>query len=87
MTNHKVEQLCSRVSSDSPFSPNSPIYYANSLDIAANGSIFFTSSTDILPARARDSSYDTGFAWAMDLFRSLPRSAGQEGTLHKSAAE
>lgn len=63
----KLEQLASRVSDDS-----SPITYANGVDIAANGSVYFTASTDILPARARDASYDTGFAWVLSNFRGLP---------------
>jgi sugar lactone lactonase YvrE len=64
----QLEQLASRVTDD-----GSPIAYANGVDIASNGSIYFTASTDIFPARARDGSYDTGFAWAMSNFRSLPR--------------
>ena len=64
----QVEQLASRVADD-----NTPITYANGLDIAANGSVYFTASTDILPARSRDSSYDTGFAWVLSNFRGLPR--------------
>ena len=69
VSSHQLEQLTSTVSADSPEGPDSPIFYANSLDIAPNGSIYFTSSTDILPARARDGSYDTGFAWALNNFR------------------
>lgn len=69
-TSGQLEQLASRVAGD-----NSTIAYANGLDIAANGSVFFTASTDILPARSRDGSYDTGFAWALNNFRGLARCA------------
>lgn len=72
LTSYKLEQITSRVSSDSHETPDTPIFYANGVDIAPNGSIYFTSSTDILPARARDGSYDTGFAWVLNNFRALP---------------
>jgi sugar lactone lactonase YvrE len=67
-TSGQLEQLASRVHEDA-----SPIAYANGLDIASDGSIYFTASTDILPARSRDGSYDTGFAWVLNNFRGLPR--------------
>lgn len=67
-TSGQLEQLASRVADD-----GSAIAYANGVDIAANGSIFFTASTDITPARARDGSFDTGFAWVLSNFRGLPR--------------
>jgi sugar lactone lactonase YvrE len=67
-TSRQLQILASRVAEDS-----SPIAYANGLDIAANGSIYFTASTDIFPSRSRDGSYDTGFAWAINNFRGLPR--------------
>ncbi|KAF8055388.1 MET1B [Scenedesmus sp. PABB004] len=75
-TSRRLEQLTARVSpprgAPPGAPPGAPIFYANGLDLAPNGSIFFTSSTDILPARARDGSYDTGFAWALSYFRALP---------------
>lgn len=67
-TSGVLEQLASRVHEDA-----SPIAYANGLDIATDGSIYFTASTDIMPARSRDGSYDTGFAWVLNNFRGLPR--------------
>eukprot|EP00878_Enallax_costatus_P025649 GHUV01027461.1.p1 GENE.GHUV01027461.1~~GHUV01027461.1.p1 ORF type:complete len:393 (+),score=76.33 GHUV01027461.1:116-1294(+) len=72
-TTGALESLSSRVSSSSQLTPDTPVFYANSLDIAANGSVYFTSSSDILPARARDGSYDTGFAWVLNNFRGIPR--------------
>eukprot|EP00879_Flechtneria_rotunda_P014401 GHRR01015048.1.p1 GENE.GHRR01015048.1~~GHRR01015048.1.p1 ORF type:complete len:431 (+),score=160.92 GHRR01015048.1:224-1516(+) len=74
LTDHSLEQLTARVDGPAVQSTeDSSIVYANSLDIAGNGSIYFTASTDILPARARDGSYDTGFAWVLNNFRALPR--------------
>jgi hypothetical protein len=67
-----VQQLASRISSSSPEGAGESIFYANGLDIAPNGSVYFSSSTDILPARARSGSYDTGFAWVLNNFRGLP---------------
>lgn len=67
-TSRQVEQLVARVADD-----DSPITYANGLDVALNGSIYFTASTDVLPARSPDGSYDTGFAWLLSNFRGLPR--------------
>lgn len=77
-TNGQLEQLASRVHDD-----GSPIAYANGLDVAADGSIYFTASTDILPARSRDGSYDTGFAWVLNNFRGgLPRWVGKLPVCH-----
>eukprot|EP00882_Tetradesmus_deserticola_P020787 GHRQ01022464.1.p1 GENE.GHRQ01022464.1~~GHRQ01022464.1.p1 ORF type:complete len:399 (+),score=115.02 GHRQ01022464.1:178-1197(+) len=67
-----VQQLASRISASSAEAAGAPIFYANSLDIAANGSIYFSSSSDILPARAAGGLYDTGFAWVLNNFRGLP---------------
>lgn len=68
-TSGVVEVLSSRVTDD-----GSPIFYCNGLDVAANGSVLFTASTDILPARSMDGgSYDTGGAWALNLFRGIAR--------------
>lgn len=67
-TSGELEQLAARVADD-----DSPITYANGLDVVLNGSIYFTASTDVLPARSPDGSYDTGFAWVLSNFRGLPR--------------
>lgn len=38
-----------RVSDDSPLKPGHPIEFANSLDIGADGTVYLSSSTDVLP--------------------------------------
>jgi sugar lactone lactonase YvrE len=44
----QVELVSSRVSNTSPLAPGSPIIYANDLDIASDGMVYFTSSVDIV---------------------------------------
>lgn len=52
--------LSNRVSIDSPIDPDSPINYANDLDIDSDtGDVYFTDSTPISPALNRDGYYDT----------------------------
>jgi len=43
----KVVILASQVSDDSPLDPGSVINYANDVDIAEDGTIYFTTSSDI----------------------------------------
>ena len=43
----KVVILASQVSDDSPKDPGSVINYANDLDIAQDGTVYFTTSCDI----------------------------------------
>jgi hypothetical protein len=43
--------LTGRVSDESALSAGYPIEFANSLDVAADGTIYFTSSTDVVPYR------------------------------------
>lgn len=43
--------LTGRVSDESPLSSGYPIEFANSLDVAADGTVYFTSSTDVVPYR------------------------------------
>lgn len=43
----KVVILASQVSADSPKDPGSVISYANDLDIAHDGTVYFTTSSDI----------------------------------------
>lgn len=44
----QVEFVASRTSHSSPLEPDSPIIYANDLDIASDGMVYFTSSVDIM---------------------------------------
>jgi sugar lactone lactonase YvrE len=47
MTSKQVQLLTSRVSSSSPMQPDTPITYANDLDIGSDGTIYFTDSVNI----------------------------------------
>jgi hypothetical protein len=48
---NKVVILTNRVSTSSPLHPNSPLTYTNDLDIAPDGTIYFTDSVDVHPHR------------------------------------
>ena len=48
---NRVVQVTSRVSSSSPLEPGSHINYANDLDIASDGTVYFTTSVDIVLPR------------------------------------
>lgn len=47
MTSKELVVLSNRVSSSSPMQPDTPIAYANDLDIASDGTIYFTDSVNI----------------------------------------
>lgn len=63
----EVTLLASRVSDSSPIDPGSEITYANDLAIAADGKIYFTSCSDIVPARNSEGFYDTFKAWTLGM--------------------
>jgi sugar lactone lactonase YvrE len=44
---NRVVMLTNRVSKSSPIDPDTPILYANDLDVAKDGTIYFTTSVDI----------------------------------------
>lgn len=44
---HRVIVLTNRVSKSSPLDPDTPIIYANDLDVAKDGTVYFTTSIDI----------------------------------------
>ncbi|WIA23563.1 hypothetical protein OEZ85_000288 [Tetradesmus obliquus] len=69
----KVTLLASRVSDSSPIDPGSEITYANDLAIAADGKIYFTSCSDIVPARNSEGFYDTFKAWTLGMAQGLPQ--------------
>jgi sugar lactone lactonase YvrE len=46
-----VHILANHISSSSLIAPGAPIVYPNDLDIASDGTIYFTASVDIYPAR------------------------------------
>jgi len=47
----KVELVANRVSRSSRLEPGEPIIYANDMDIAPDGMVYFTSSNDIVLTR------------------------------------
>lgn len=47
----QVELVANRVSSSSPLEPGEPIIYANDMDIAPDGMVYFTSSNDVVLIR------------------------------------
>lgn len=65
---YHVGLLTSRVSDDSPLAPGSPILYANDLDIARDGTIYFSDSQDIPVARGLEGSYDTLESYMQGLY-------------------
>jgi sugar lactone lactonase YvrE len=61
--------LTTHVSASSPIDPGSQITYANDLAIASDGTIYFTSCTDIVPQLNQLGFYDTYRAWFLSLMR------------------
>jgi hypothetical protein len=48
---NRVVILANRVSASSPLYPNEPLMYTNDLDIAPDGTIYFTDSVNVHPHR------------------------------------
>lgn len=66
----KVVLLTSRVSSDDPLDPGSPIDYINDVAVASSGLIYFTDSVrGIMPRRNREGFWDTMEAYLLTLFQ------------------
>eukprot|EP00873_Tetraselmis_striata_P024714 jgi/Tetstr1/444978/TSEL_003371.t1 len=55
----RISILANEVSPDSPLAPATRIAYANDLDIAADGAVFFSDSSDITPSQNRQGYWDT----------------------------
>ncbi|WIA20274.1 hypothetical protein OEZ85_006107 [Tetradesmus obliquus] len=85
---NKVVILANRVSASSPMYPNSPLSYTNDLDIAPDGTIYFTDSVDVHPHRnaqhnnnvthiisivGKPGYYDTVKGWALGMLQGLPK--------------
>jgi sugar lactone lactonase YvrE len=83
----QVVVLANRVSKSSPVDPDTPIIYPNHLDIARDGTIWFTASVNIYPHRSvqytakvghlpslegQPGFYDTLKAWALGCCQGLP---------------
>jgi hypothetical protein len=69
----RVEILANTIAADSPIAPGAPITYANDLDIAPDGTVYFTSCSDIVPQRGAGGFWDTYKAWLLDFMRGAPR--------------
>lgn len=81
---NRVVILSNRVSPTSPLEPNTPLTYTNDLDIASDGTIYFTDSVDVNPHRNAQHSnsvhhiisikglpgyYDTVKGWALGMLQ------------------
>ncbi|CAD7702383.1 unnamed protein product [Ostreobium quekettii] len=64
--------LANRVAEDSAIDPGSEINYANDLDIAKDGTVYFSASTDLRVAFNRDGFYDTFNTYLLDALRGKP---------------
>ncbi|KAF6258203.1 strictosidine synthase [Scenedesmus sp. NREL 46B-D3] len=84
----RVIILANRVSASSPLHPNSALMYTNDLDIAPDGTIYFTDSVDVNPHRnaqhnnnvihivtilGKPGFYDTVKGWGYGFLQGLPR--------------
>eukprot|EP00877_Chromochloris_zofingiensis_P013931 jgi/Chrzof1/8792/Cz03g24210.t1 len=69
---HRVLIVANRVSDTSAIDPGSEILYANDLDIASDGTIYFTASTNIVPHRNEQGFFDTFRAWQLGMCQGAP---------------
>jgi hypothetical protein len=84
----EVEVLTNRISASSPLAPDTPLMYANDIDIAADGTIWFTASVNVYPHRSaqwtdgiwhipsllgQPGFYDTWKGWGLGLCQGLPK--------------
>eukprot|EP00878_Enallax_costatus_P006815 GHUV01007143.1.p1 GENE.GHUV01007143.1~~GHUV01007143.1.p1 ORF type:complete len:316 (+),score=46.82 GHUV01007143.1:490-1437(+) len=72
-TSGAITLVATHVSDTSPLDPGSEITYANDLAIASDGTIYFTSCTDIVPPLNQLGFYDTYRAWFLGLVQGLPK--------------
>ncbi|WIA21898.1 hypothetical protein OEZ85_004268 [Tetradesmus obliquus] len=56
--NQKLVLATGRISDESPLLPGYPVEFANALDIASDGTVYLSSSTDVLAYKTEDSSWD-----------------------------
>jgi hypothetical protein len=61
--------LANRASPDSPLQPGSPINYANDLDMAPDGKVYFSDCSAIPPALNRGGWYDTMRSFMLTLWQ------------------
>ncbi len=68
----KVVILASQVSDDSPRDPGSVINYANDADIAEDGTIYFTTSSDIPVVPSALGFWDTYASFTLTMLQVKP---------------
>lgn len=64
--------LANSVSPSSPLDPGTPITYADGLDIAADGTIYFTDAQSVPTAMRRDGIYDPLRSWQVAMMGGVP---------------
>lgn len=64
-----ISLLATHISASSPEGAGEPITYANDLDVAADGTVYFTSCTDIVPPLNAAGFWDTYAAWFASLMQ------------------
>ena len=67
-----VSVAASTVSRSDPASPGSPILYANDIDVAPDGTVYFTDSAPFGPGRGRGGWWDTMEAYTLSLLAGAP---------------
>ncbi len=72
----KVVILASQVSDDSPLDPGSVINYANDADIAEDGTIYFTTSSDIPVVPNAFGFWDTYASFTLTMLQVRPSPQG-----------
>ncbi|KAF6259879.1 hypothetical protein COO60DRAFT_1638071 [Scenedesmus sp. NREL 46B-D3] len=68
-----ITLLTSHVSASSPVDPGSRITYANDLAITSDGTIYFTSCSDVVPQLNQQGYYDTYRAWFLSMMQGQPK--------------
>ncbi len=80
LPSRRVVLLTSRVDDADDLQPGTDIHYANDLDIAPDGIIYFTDSAHgVWPVRSRLGYWDTMQAYLLVTFQARPRSGLQAG--------
>jgi sugar lactone lactonase YvrE len=75
LPSRRVVLLTSRVDDADELQPGTDIHYANDLDIAPDGSVYFTDSAHgVWPVRSRLGFWDTMQAYLLATFQARPRS-------------
>ena len=65
ISSRRIEILSNSVSQDSALAPDSHVSYSNDLDVASDGTIYFSDSSGITPQLNRQGYYDTMRAFSL----------------------